>query len=604
MKKTGASLIVILLIFSLVTLVLAQDTNETDDNSNQDNSNSDKIDKAFDCLETKAGDCSTLSNQEIALTILAGSDNVYDDCVNELLSRKSSDNWGNVRDTALAILALNHAGEDTEPSEKWLLTKTLTPTDLIWYLEQDSNEATECHIAYDGNDYTVSIGEDKKISKDAGSCLTRAQSNFWFKISTVCYGEKFIVECDKDFITTLLYKNLNSPTIYVLEGTQGGSINKPTETTVTSKCFGESSCNYEATAWATLALLKNGYNVEDYIPYLIALSDTNKKYLPDSFVYMVTNYEDYATRLMEQRKLGNYWQADNSAYDKYYDTALAILSIGNFNSEQIDASKDWLLFSQDSSGCWSGSVRDTAMVLWALVGKVGHISGGGGSETTCSEANFFCIPNSECSTADKRENYYCASLSTVCCASQNLKTCSDYPGVTCESTETCIGNTREATDTSYCCTGYCEEKTAQGNECEENFYSCKDSCSDTQEEIDYGCDGNQICCRTKTSTTTASSSWWIWLLVILILIVLGVIAWIKREELKLFWFKLKSKFKKDKGGPKGTGQGFPPRPGYPPRPGFPPVRRAPTPMPPRRQSQRPQDKDLDNTFEKLKRMSS
>jgi len=592
MKKVGAPLLLFLIFLSMVPLVLADNHTNSDDESNID-----KIEKGYACLEEKASDCSSLTNQEIAYTILSNPDNIFDECVSELEGRKSSNNnWGNVRDTALAVLALEYAGRDTKSSEEWLLENSKTPTDLIWYLEQDSNSKTECHISYDSESYLIAIGENKKIDKNAGSCLGRAQSNFWFEISPSCYSKTFRVECDTDFITTLLYKNKNSATIYVLEGTQSSPAFGTLETSISSKCFGDTTCSYESTAWATLALMQTGHNVEEYIPYLVAMSSTNERYLPEAFIYMVTNYEDYATQLVEKRKLGNYWEAENSAYNKYYDTALALISLGTSTAPQIEESKDWLLFSQPSNGCWQNSIRDTAIVLWALTQKAGKSSGGGGV-TLCSEANFFCIPNSECATEDQRGNYFCSSLSTICCATQNLKTCAEYSGTVCASNEECIGNQRNSLDSPSCCTGYCEEPI-QETECEANFYICKDSCSDSQESVDYSCNSGQICCRTKTNSS--SGLMWIWILLGLIIIVLTAIIWIYRERLKMWWFKRKSKYKKGRG-PQGQAQGprrLPPRPPFPPVGRQMPVRRLP-PRPP----STPADKELSDTFDKLRKMS-
>ena len=624
MKKTGVMIVLFLLVFSLVPLILSaendtceanedcgtgeicdnelciiEDDTTDDDDETESQQDPEKIDEAFLCLEDKADDCSGLTTQEIALTILATPDNIFDDCVEELIDKESSDNWGNVRDTALAIIALKHAGEDTTDYEEWLLEQEQTPTELIWYLQEDSNEQTECHIGYDAKDYLITIGENKKIDKNAGSCLTRAQSNFWLQINSNCFEEEFIIECDKDFIANLLYRNQKSSTIYVLEGTESSPAFGSISLSVKSKCFGKNSCEYEATAWATLALLLTGHNVEEFIPYVIAMSDTNEGYLPEAFIYMLTNYEDYASQLVASQKLGNYWEAENSAYNRHYDTSLALLALGSSSSsEQITKARDWLLFSQGSNGCWSNSIKDTAMALWALEGRAGRASSGGGV-TYCSEAGYFCVPTFECpASEDVGNNYFCGSLSDTCCMSENLKSCSEYGGSQCESTQVCAGNSRKSTDIETCCTGECVEKPTE-SECEENFYTCMDECSEFQESIStYSCDGVQVCCRTKTESEP-SSSWWIWMLIILILITLGAIGYIYREKIKLWWFQFRSKFKKDKG-KKGPG----PRPGMPPRPGFPPVRRAPTPV--AQQKGRPYDRrdpQMSATFKKLREMS-
>jgi hypothetical protein len=619
MKKIGVLLTISILLLSLTLIIAAEGDNctaiedcdtgeiceedictieeEPETTTGQQQPDS-KTEEGFKCLEEKAKDCSSLTTQEVALTILATPDNIFDDCVAELRSRKSQDHWDNVRDTALAVLAMKHAGEDTEASETWLLAQEETPTDLEWYMQQDSNVASECHIGYQSNDYIINVGANKKIDRNAGVCLTRAQSNFWLKVNPNCYEEEFSIECDQSFIASLLYKNKNAPTFYILEGTDSEPAFGSIKLTVKSKCFGEGSCDYEATIWTTLALLETGHNIEDFIPYIVAMSDTNERYLPESFIYILTNYEDYATQLIAEQKLGNYWEAPSSAYNRYYDTSIALIALGSSSSEQITKARDWLLFSQSTNGCWQNSVRETAVVLWALTGRTGRTATGG-STTRCSEADYFCIPTADCVAGeDVGNNYFCPSLSTTCCTDENLKTCSEYDGEECSTDELCVGNERKSTDIEDCCTGECKPRPV-GTECEdEYFYTCKDECSDFQEEIDYSCDSaERVCCRTKTEEP--SSQWWIWVLIILIIAVLVAIGFIFRHKLKLLLFRIKSKFKKDKGkrGPSPRG---PPRP---PRPGFPPVRRPRPPVAPIQR--RPQHKDaaMSETFKKLKEMS-
>ncbi|MFA4960577.1 MAG: hypothetical protein WC548_02835 [Candidatus Pacearchaeota archaeon] len=594
MKKIG----MILIFCFIFPLILAENSTNTE-----------KISEGFSCLEEKVEDCSELTNQEIALTILATpSDDIFDKCVSELKERKSEDNWGNVRDTALAVLALNHAGENTQSSEEWLIEQSETPSDLVWYIEEDSSGETECHVGHESSDYIVNIGENKKIDKDAGPCLTRTQSNYWFLVSSDCYDQEFKFECNQDFIATLLYKNRNSPTLYVLEETKSSPAYGTISLKVNSKCFGDSKCDYEASLWAALALLETGHNIEEYIPYIIAMSDTNKQYLPDSFIYILTNYEGYASRLITKQKLGNYWEAESSAYGRYYDTSLAFLSIDS-SSEQLKNSKDWLLFSQGNDGCWQ-NIRNTAIVLWALEKKPDKI--GGNSVSYCTSSNYFCVSASNCPTSEVvAEDYFCPFQSDVCCMTENLKSCTEYSGQVCDSDEVCTGNEKKATDTSKCCTGECAERPIE-TECESMYYSCSGSCSDAQEQINYDCGSGQVCCRTISETKNGSI--WTWIILIIFIIALIIILWIYREKLKLIWFKFKTKYRKDKsgsssrgmppGGPSpGSMQRYPPQTSpYSPKPGFPPIRRMPIQM----SSQKPynpEDKSMSDVFNKLKDMS-
>ncbi len=650
MKKLGVLVILFLFLFSVAPVLAAVgdtcqslsdcetgqictndecvlDTSEDPESpATNPEDDSEKIENGFKCLEEEAGDCSSLSTEEIALTILATPDNIFDSCVSELESKKESDNsWGNVKDTAMAIVALEHAGKDIADSVTWLMSQSQTPTDLIWYFEQDSNEESACNINYDANAYDIIVGENKKIDKNAGLCLTRAESNFWLEVSPDCFEKDLMISCDKDFIATLLYKNKLSSTFYVLEGTDEALAYESITLSVNSKCFGSGSCDYESTLWATYALLKTKHNFEEYIPYIIAMSDTNERYLPEAFVYILTNYPDYANQLVASQKLGDYWEATRTANNRYYDTSLALIALGSSTTPQTTKAKKWLLHNQgQSNGCWQ-TVKDTAMVLWALTGKPGR-SSGGGTIVRCFDAGYFCIPRNEClpTSDDVGNNYHCRSDSETCCMSENLKTCSEYGGEQCSDDELCDGVERESTDISECCTGTCKDRLTQ-TECEDESYTCMNSCPDGRETPNYDCDGAQVCCGAEEDDDEEGGSlMWVWILIILILIVAGAIGWVKREELKLFLFKLQTKFKKDKGkgGPLPFGRpgprGPPPRrpgPRGPPRPGFPPIRRQPAsvapvkkerpaPTHPRRNGNDRRGNTMSETFKKLQDMSS
>jgi hypothetical protein len=151
-------------------------------------------------------------------------------------------------------------------------------------------------------------------------------------------------------------------------------------------------------------------------------------------------------------------------------------------------------------------------------------------------------------------------------------------------------------------------------------FSCSDSCLSNEEVIDYSCNNGQYCCKPKiVNPTTQKSSWWIWVLVLLIIVIIAAIAYVKREQLKLEWFKLKTRFRKDRGGgraPVGPGPGsgvpqgmmpprgpprFPPHTGFPAKPGFPPIRRPQPPAPPRQNFE--DDKEMSEVFKKLRDMS-
>ncbi len=593
-KKIGVLFLFLVILSAFVTAVNNTTTNNSiitppivsNNTSPTLQQNLSKLDKAYSCLENKTkSKCSTLSTQEIALTILAvPSQAVLTECRDALKARRTTSNCFSagssgsctIKDTALAIIALNSLGENIDPYKNWLLTKNITSRDLIWYLQQDSNEASQCTISYDSNDYRVNIGIDKKISISAGSCLQLAQSNFWFQVSQNCYNKEFKIACDKDFIATLLYKQANSQTLFVLSDTPSKPAFGEIFLKIKAQCFStSSSCDYEGSLWATIALLKTGTSVENFVPYVLALGESNKQYLPNAFIYSITSYQDYASKLIQQQQVGNYWLADSSANNRFYDTAIAILSLKDSSSPQVVNAKNWLLFSQPSTGCWQNTIKDTAIILWALTDRTASIIPGN-TTTYCTQASYYCIPNAECPSAQLLNNYYCPNLGDKCCQTSNLKPCSQYPGIVCASGQQCSGASRQASDTNLCCLSTCVP-IPTASECDNQGYSCQDSCSSTQESITYSCNSEQVCCRTKTTQATGSKLW-LWILIAIIILLL-IILFLARDRLRLWWFKIRN-----------TREGSDSESRMPPRPGFPPIRPMPSRpiMPQQRQMQRPQ----------------
>ncbi len=588
--------LLVILVFSFSVYAQADDTT--------------KIDKAYTCaLEKANGKCKDLTLEEQAFSLLALSyqADVQDECKKALLD-KSEDSkcWPKgsckVKDTALAVLALKHVGGDTAQGVTWLLSKNSTPRDLTWYLQIDSKEEATCKISYGGKDFTTVIKADKTLTQGAGSCLTRGQNNYWLQISPSCLTNTFIVACDKSFISNLIYKKTNSNVFYISSDTKSAPESGSTENKVVSICFGN-PCDYEGSLWATLALAKTGKDISPYLPFLNALATDNEKYLPSAFLHILTGDEEYFSKLTSLHASGS-WDV-RSSYGKFYDTALAILSLQNTNSEQADASKQWLLNTQPSNGCWQNSLRDTAFILYSVWPKVPS-KGGGPAVDYCKDFSYFCVSPGECAEAsgEQLSNYFCPSLSSICCNKAAIeKTCAEKSGRTCQEDEECTGSSIDASDTQNCCDSSCVKKQTQP-ECETNGYTCQSSCSDDQEEASYGCTAENVCCKTKEVPPVPSRSyWWIWVLVILIiLVVLGIIF---RTRLSLFLFKFK-KGGKSPSRAEGAGPRFPPTAPFPGR--FPSTRPGPFPrgaqlkVPAKLRPSEETDKELDETLKKLREM--
>lgn len=201
------------------------------------------------------------------------------------------------------------------------------------------------------------------------------------------------------------------------------------------------------------------------------------------------------------------------------------------------------------------------------------------------------------------DNYFCGISTDIVCCSEGLSCTDDLKGVICDVGYRCEGDTEDSVDGS-CCLGICVEQDFE-DDCTIADGFCRSSCTGSQKEINEDCeDSSLICCKTEIEK---SSLWWVWVLILLIILVLGAIGWIYREKLKLWWFKLRSKFRKDKGSNE-NGKPSTPTGGIPPRPGFPPVRR---PQPPIQRMQHRQPSvpspqargQLDEVFKKLHSIS-
>jgi hypothetical protein len=572
-----------------------------------------KVDNAYECLEDKVeGQCSSLSTEEKIFSLWA-----IDECQAELLADSSNDGecWpdGNcrIKTTAQAVLALDNTGVNVDKAKDWLLSQNRTTTELTWYLEIESPEETRCSIDYSGSSYSVDIGEDKKISNNAGSCLILAQDDYWLRVPPSCYNVEFAISCDQSFLTTLLFRKSTSPTIHVLQETSSASADGTTTEIVESSCFAEGNvCDYEGSLWAALVLDSLDEDISAYLPYLITLAEDNDRFLPESFLYFITSELEYRTDLLLKQKSNKWWMESG---DKFYDTALALYPFQPETLQEKINSKEWLLSVQDPNSCWENNVRNTAFILASIWPRTfgGGGDGGDGGLPSCEGAGYYCVSTGSCDRQILSE-FDCPSLFKCCSAPPAQETCAEVGGEICSSNEVCRQGTIVSTPdlsfgTSCCSGGYCEAVTQEPAECELNGGICRTyGCNDNEEESVYACEfSGDTCCVQKAEE--GRSYLWIWILFILIVLVVAGIIF--RDKLRAFWLRAKSRFGKSRPGP-----GPPHRPGPRPPPHHRPMRRfiperrilLPAPGPPPRRPARVgksrSQKELDDVLKKLKSM--
>jgi len=607
-KKRILGILVIFLILISFSLLQAQ-VNSTEEQQ--------KIDKAYSCLVDKVeGKCLSLSPEEKIFSLLA-----INQCKAEVINDSSDEEcWPaencRLKTTAQAVLALDSVRVNTDKAQQWLLSQNRTPSELIWYLQIESNEQTTCKIEYTGFSSTIEITEDKKISGDAGQCLSLAQDNYWLEISTspFCYNQEFSISCDKDFSTTLLFRKQDSPIIHVFQKTSSAAAGGTTIEKVESFCFREGGignpCNYEGSLWAVLALNSLEEDISDYLPYLITLAEDNQRFLPDAFLYFITADKEYSDSLLsKQKKIGTqyYWQESG---DMYYDTALALFPFKNEILPEKTNSKQWLLETQDANGCWQDNTRNTAFILASIWPRDFTGNGGNGGLLDCESAGNYCVNKGSCIGYGGQvlSEYDCPGVFSECCTVQPEQlTCAEQDGEICSSNEICSGgdwvSAADLISGQKCCVGGTCQDAPTVSECVQQGGICRyASCLDDEQQAFYSCEfEGDICCVLKT----AQEKSYVWIWILLILIVLVVIGIIFRDKIRNFWFRIKSKFRGSKPGPKpGYGRPPPGPPHYPIRRPMPERRILPMLHRPLKPIKRPHksQKELDEVLKKLKDM--
>ena len=547
MKKKGWFIFLFLLVLSAF-LVTAENQTATDT-------------KAYACLESKVVDkCSTLSAEEKIFSLLA-----IGKCKSELLGEESSEGcWPKdncqIKTTSQAILALRKVGDKAVKAEDWILSKSINSPNVEWFLQVDTSDKSSCTVSYSEKSYVFSLNENKEISRNAGTCLTVYQ-DYWFKVSPTCYGQEFKISCDDTFSTSLLYRKKNSQAtydFYVSDKTSTASGEGTTTEKIDSSCFSKgTSCDYESTLWTTVVLKYLGKDVSSYIPYLITMSEENSKFIPESFLQILTN--NFKIDLLSKQRKSQYW--DESG-DKFYDTAVALFPFQNEETlTEKTNSKNWLQEVQGNNGCWQDNIRDTAFLLYSLWAKKIAMSNTTNSDIKdCESSNYFCLSTTSCSSAGGKtlSDYSDSCFGTnVCCdKKEELKSCYQERGELCSSGEECLGGTEvgasDSTSEKICCVeGTCGVRKT--SECESNQGTCRDSCQSGEIANSDSCSSSELCCVPSQQNNFPPI-----IIILGILIILTIIGIIFRKKLRELL--LKFKYRSGKGKPSSVqgGPRFPP----------------------------------------------
>ncbi len=541
-KKEIYLFFILILIFSFIVNAAEDDVDTDSSNLLDDNK---LIDKAYKCLENRIKDKTISLEEAIFSTLAIGEKTESKKIIDEQKSTK--DCWPksscSIKTTSQVALAYERIGKSTADIKKWLLSNSDITKDLLWYLQIDiaNHIPAKCDIDSGSGKSQITILDDMTITGNPGSCLRIANLDYWLRIENTCLDKRFKISCDQDFVSSLIYQKQQDGTTYVSSETHSATSLGATYEKVNAKCFKTgNSCDYEGTLWATLALEKMRYeNVSEFIPYLLAMSDENSKYFPNSFIHILTGSDDNYASVVEKQKQNKYWDIIGSSYGRFYDTSLAMLSLQTTSSSESESAKQYLLGIQTEDGCWdNNNIRSTGFILYSGFGKdVPRGPGGARSDAeSCERAGYSCEIESDCRAAGGNilANYDCTTTFGLCCSiKETEKTCTELGGDECTSNQECSEREVPSAEGT-CCLGTCENKRAQ-NTCEVNGGDCASSCDSSEEKSSFSCtDSEEICCVEKDEPIKPKSNI-IWILILGILILLVIIAIIYRTKIQIWW---------------------------------------------------------------------
>jgi hypothetical protein len=511
--------------------------------------NATAIDNAYNCLRNQTTGKNLSLGDAMFTTLALGGDSF-----NRLESFKNANSscWPKgackLKETAQALLAYNKIGQDTTGIKNWILSRNTTASELNWFLEIDitSKAASSCTIK-DGRtsttSSTITISEDATIAGNPGPCFSIAQNGYMLKVTPSCLRNEFTISCNGTFVTSILYQKAGGNILFVLP-----EAHSATDSSTTEKINGEclktgTTCDYEGTLWAALALNKIGVDVSKFMPYLLALSDDNTRFFPSAFLYILTNGDDQYNLIIQQQTPGKFWEITGSREGRYYDTSLAMISLADKSSAEVDATKEYLLSIQTKEGCWeNNNVRDTAFILYS--GWPRPAGGGGGKIVSepC-EPTYSCESVFDCNTTDRIDTLECPNLNQVCCTAKAPaeETCEQKNGLICSSGTQCNGRVESSADGTCCLEGACINVQAEDTCTPAPTYgNCRAECLDNEDTSSETCSTEgEFCCVAKPAPGLS-----IWIIILIVLVVLVALGILFRNKLKIWWYKIAEKFKK------------------------------------------------------------
>ncbi len=435
-----------------------------------------------------------------------------------------------VKDTALATLAMYLSGQTNEATAgaNWLKGKDekdngariagLNTGDWLIEIKTTGTKGT-CTVTYKERTKNFDIENDQ---------IKQARGKYYINLLEVdatilrtSIKPEITVDCSNlpGSIITLLYKP--NPNIYFI---QNSLTTSNAQLKIANACYGETKssgrCDYESTAWATLALLEieGEINLADlgtstYLETQVKLDSNDITSLKQLALLnrILFRASAVAPTFIETLAKETVQKPDGSWAEDVYTTGLAMFGLsGSEKSDAIARATNYLTRRQVDDGSWGNNLISTSMALIALHGP----------DLAKTSINQGSVP----------------PLQNVI-PGKNQRDCTNYQSLSDEGLGVC-GDPRCEDAVKLLCTNgkkdYCEEDLDCGGQCK----SCstdgvkKPATSTNECTIDSDCSNSEECLSKKcvkkesdkdegkSSTTPKEkkSLWWLWLLLILIIL--------------------------------------------------------------------------------------
>jgi cysteine-rich repeat protein len=469
----------------------------------------------------------------------------------------------NVRDTALAALALKQFNYDIKPLLTWL-DSTLTRASVTnWYIQIKTDKSGNCTITFDQNQIkkvfvnnTQKIKIDNKyvdwinVEADLGAnldkpieqikvdCTKVEDPNILISLLRIVQGTDFYII--KEYPMSIANIEINNACYPIYSGGQ---------------------CDEQSSFYAAYSLKKLNEEVK-VTPYLLDKVDNDLK---NTMIYSITNNQKYLDNLISTQNPLGYWGDED-----IYVTSFAINSLKNTKYKgELGNATSWLKSKQITTDLVNngsfGSIKNTAVALYLAltdipsqqllgpgIGAVcgnnitesgeqcddGNVMSGDGCSSICEiEVTKACTKDSDCGTGK------ICSIGGACIQKSCLTDSDCLSNEKCIAqlciTSTCSSNL-DCNSDQYCdsYTKKCLARQPHQQECTTDSdclssQTCNpliNKCELKEEECisDLDCSSSQICnlntnkCESKPEESNGLGTlFWVSLIIIILILCIG-----------------------------------------------------------------------------------